>query len=137
MSSNLMKLDSLLYFSDMSNTWKFQVVIMYTLRNITHCLKFFHFCIFLGFMSLKLHQKLAKDKNFDNLLEPFKVLSWNFNWVFHIWPWWNENKMSKFIIPFEIKGSSINISSFTTYNFCDKVVNMLVPFWKLEKSFSV
>ena len=50
-----------------------------------HCLKFFHFCILLVFRSLKLCQKL-KIKTLITL-EPFKVLSWNFNWVFHIWPW--------------------------------------------------
>ena len=50
-----------------------------------HCLKFFHFCILLVFISLKLCQKL-KIKTLITL-KPFKVLSWNFNWVFHIWPW--------------------------------------------------
>ena len=48
-------------------------------------MKFFHFCILLGFISLKLHQKL-KIKTLITL-EPFKVLSWNFIWVFHILPW--------------------------------------------------
>ena len=53
MSPNLMKLHSLLHFPDLSNTWKFQIVIIYTLRNVT-VLKFVHFCILLGFMSLTL-----------------------------------------------------------------------------------
>ena len=133
MSPYLMKLGSLLHLSDLSNSWKFQIVIIYTLRNITvwNC---FHFCILLGFMRLKLHQKL-KIKALITL-EAFKVLSWNFNWVSSTYGL-DQNKMSKFIMPILINGSSINFSSLTTYIFYGKVVNTLVPFWKIEKSFSV